>query len=304
MDRLTFGNFLTRAMAGDDTVPATILNRINAALRGRGIDPKDAEAQRWRDFFWRQVLDQTHRAIDDLIGRYNEMADWHREQAELARGRMREAADKLAEIDKFVTGADDILNEKERTGKFDRAKAVAMLKQRGIAVGPDEDDQSILNKLTEERRKALEQRREWSRRYDQANEDATRHDDLERENRRKAKELMEKRDAIRSGGYGPEEEALRLRQVANEYKLDVQQRAVEMERERKAAESPADQAPAVQKGIDDSQTQNEESDFLASVDDLTGKFAVAAAKAPQEEGLTHDAPHVRKLGTTGPAVSA
>jgi hypothetical protein len=78
---------------------------------------------------------------------------------------------------------------------------------------------------------------------DESSADADYHDEQERENRRKAQELIERRDAIRSGGYDPEEEAHRLKQVTGEYKTDVQRKAAELEALKSGA-SPDDDIKA------------------------------------------------------------
>src|SRR5690606_12650768 len=122
---------------------------------------------------------------------------WHREQAEAARARMTEAADRLVEIDEFLTGADEVFREKEGTGKLDRERAIELLRSRGVEVAPQEEDESLLAKLRKEEQKAQPEGARWSKRSEDANAARNNHEELERENRRKAEELVERRDAIR-----------------------------------------------------------------------------------------------------------
>lgn len=167
MDMQTFRNFLMRALCGDQDVPPSILTRVNEAAREHGSDAKKRDMEWWERYFWQQAIEEHLKAIDDLINRYNQMADWHHEQAEQARERMREAADKLNAIDEFVSGAEGIFKEKETTGKFDREKAIRLLKARGVNVDPNEDEGSLLLKLKEQEKKAREERSRWSKQYDE-----------------------------------------------------------------------------------------------------------------------------------------
>ncbi len=67
-----------------------------------------------------------------------------------------------------------------------------------------------------QKEKALRERTVWSDEYGSAEADAKRHTDLEEESRRKAQELVERRDAIRNGGLDAQEEEHRLREIAEE----------------------------------------------------------------------------------------
>lgn len=303
MDGRTFSNFLTRALAGDDSVPPAILGRMRAGLRRGGNDQEERDREWWQAYFWQEASKDRLRDIDDLIGRYNAMADWHHEQAELARGRMREAADKLAEIDQFMSESDEVVDKLDKTGKLDREAAIRMLKARGVDVDPNADDATLFAELQKQRDRADRERIEWRSRYEEANGDADYHDDQERENRKKAQELVERRDAIRNGGYNPKEEEQKLREVSDEYAADIRRKAFEMEK-RKIEEGQAQReiVNESQTEIDASQVNDEEAGFFASAKDLTGDFGKAVANVAKTTDQIP--PALRNLpAPTGPVSS-
>jgi hypothetical protein len=282
LDMPAFRNLLMRALTGDETIPSAILTRVTDILREQGSQAKQRDAGWWEDLFRRQLLRESLRAIDALISRYSEMADWHHGQAEEARARMTEAADKLTAIDEFISGADQALDDQR--GVFDREKAVRLLRSRGVSVDPKEDEEALRNRLLIEQKKAQDERRRWSGQYDEASADANYHDAQERENRKKAQELIERLDAIRKSGYGPQEEGRLLREVTEEYKPDVQRRAAQIERMQNGdAEQGSEIISVMQKGVDTSSVTSEEADFMAAADGLTSKFAAVAANVPQDK---------------------
>jgi hypothetical protein len=300
MDLNMFRNYWMRALAGDVDVPPAILMLVRQSRDGAN-NSKERSEQEW-ELLTQFAVAQRLREIDRLIDQYNQMADWHHEQAEKARAKMREAADKLTEIDEFVSGVDEVLREKEATGKFDREKAIELLKARGLVVDLNDDEKTLFTKLNNEQRKARAERSKWSQQYDDAKIDADYNDRMEREDREKARELVERRDAIRKHGYDAVEESRELTKVTDEYKPDVQRKAVEME---KAKSGNIDQTnemrTRVQKRLDTSQANDEEVDFLASADDLTATFAAVSAntvsKTVEPTVIARDAP------TPGPAPS-
>lgn len=232
MDGATYRNFLARALSGDESVPAAVLSRVRVTNGENGTENQKSARQSLQDFIWRRAIEQHLEEIDHLIAQYTAMADWHRDQAEAARGRMQEALDRIAEIGDFLTAADGILDKYERTGKLDRKETLEELRRRGVLVDPNCDDDQLLKILKDEMKRATEERAGLIQGFEKDEADAKRHENLERENRRKAEELVKRRDAIRTGGYDAEEETIRLQRLEEEYKPDVQQKALELERER------------------------------------------------------------------------
>jgi hypothetical protein len=277
MDMATFRNYLTRALEGDETVPASMLSVVQRGAP-EGTDGKKKDQEFWERVFWLNAIEERLKEIDRLIDHYNEMADWSHEQAEQARGRMREAGDKLAAIDEFVTGVNDVLGERERTGKLDREKAVELLKTRDVVVGPNSDDASLLFLLKQQRQTAQAERGAWSKQYEQSGAEATVYEQMEKENRAKAEELARKRDEIKKAGYDPQEEAARLKQVGDEYKLDVQYKAADIENIKASPLNPSDPATADDfRTAHTNQTKDQASDFEALASGMLKKeFATAA----------------------------
>ncbi len=95
-----------------------MLQRVNAALQGGETDLEKRDRRWWQEFFLREAIAQSLRAIDGLIDKYNTMADWHHEQAEKAHARMEQASQKLEAIGEFIDGANELFREKDK-GKFD-----------------------------------------------------------------------------------------------------------------------------------------------------------------------------------------
>jgi hypothetical protein len=304
LDWQTFRNFVVRALAGDESVPPAISARVNSAAHGGESKLEEKDRSWWQAFLWQQMIQESLRQIDGLIGKYNAMAEWHHEQAEKARARMQEAADKLEAIDEFIGDADDVFNTKGRTGKFDRDKAIKALKNRGVDVSANEDDESLLAKLTREKQKALRERTVWSEAYGSAEGDVKRHTDLEEENRRKAEELIQRRDAVKGGGYDPQEEARRLGEIAEEYEADVRRKAALIEKQRnEQSDAGPDLKETSIEAAKELQSQDEESEFLTSLARLTPQFAAAAAnRAPTDPEPTP--PTLERPKPTGPGVSA
>ncbi len=277
MDLRTFESYLARALDGDEMVPPSIRVRVEAM---RGEDPDSAKRSRewWTELFWHQALEEQNRAIEGLIADYLDMAARHHEQAELARGRMRDAADHLAAIDRFVSDTNEVLRDKENTGRVDRERAIALLKARGVNVDPNDDDETLVYKLRREKGLALDEIPQWTKEYDHAAEEADYNDRMEAENLRKAQELIDRRKAVREGGYTPDEELRMLRELTNEYKADVQMKAAALEHK-----VPNDKAQPDERGgygqaarVEVSgQAQSEVSDFEALTGGLTGTFNTA-----------------------------
>ena len=282
MDLQTFRNYVTRALSGDESVPGSVLELVGGVRRGvgaAGAQP-DGEGEWFHDFVWRQAIEESLKAINGLIDRYNEMADWDYAQSVKARERMGEAVDKLDEIDEFTSGADDVLKGYKDTGKIDRAKAIALLKQRGVTVDANEDDKSLLARLQKERELALSEKARWNKQYDDANADANFYDAQEKENRRKAEELARQRDAVIQSGASPEEQAQKLRALEDKASIDVTLKAAAMEPPAKSGQSAA-QDEATKEAwshSQDAQAGSEVSDFEALAGSLTSKFAASAAK--------------------------
>ena len=304
MDGATYRNFLARALSGDESVPAAVLSRVRVTNGENGTENQKTARQSLQDFIWRRVIDQRLDEIDHLIAQYNAMADWHRDQAEAARGRMQGALDKMAEIGEFISGVNEILKEREGTGKLDREKAAQFLRTRGIDIDPDMDEAALVAALTAEKNKAIEEHGLWGNRFEDADTEAKRHGELERENRRKAEELVERRDTIRTGGYKAEEEALRLKRLEDEYIWDVRNKANKIEEKKAEAnvtEAGTSVAAPTTKTTEGSQDQNEEADFLASSNALTGTFnEVAANRSP--ETPEPDEPRPGGTAPSGPAM--
>ena len=228
---------------------------------------------------WRQAIEESLKAINGLIDRYNEMADWHHAQAEKARERMGEALDKIHEIDEFTSGVDDLLKENEKTGKLNREKAIALLQKRGVTFDPNEDDEVLKYKLTQEKERARLERAEWNKQYADSNDDATFHDTQEKENGRKAEELARERDAAMQNGASPEA-ADKLRALEDKASLDVRLKAAAMEPPTKSGQSAAqdDVTKEAWNHSQDAQTGSEVSDFEALAGSLTSEFTASAAK--------------------------
>jgi hypothetical protein len=203
---------------------------VQAGSREANAQGKKKDQEWWEQWTWLQALDQQRRYIDELINRYNEMADWHHEQAEIARRNMREAGDKLAAIDDFLSGAKDVLERYERTGKVDREKAMELLRARGVAVDPTTNDARLALLLAKQQAAARRERAAWSKQYEQSKTEATTQEEMELECRKKAEELVQKRDDIRNHGYDAGEESLRLKQVTEEYERSVQDQAADIEK--------------------------------------------------------------------------
>lgn len=281
IDWQTFKNFVVRALNGDDTVPSAMTTLVNAALAKGETSLERRERDWWRDFLLRKAIEDQLREIDGLIDQYNKMADWHHGEAAKARGRMQEATDRLGEIDEFVTGVNEVFED----GRFDRKKVIALLKSRGVEVDPNADEAVLEKHLREEQLKALRERSQWSKQYDDAKADAGYHETEEAANRRKAQELVQKRDAIRGGGYDPEEEARHLKKVSEEYKLDIQRKADELESRRQGAlqeNTIASTSLDAAKKSQSSQAESEVSEFEALAGTLTSKFDMAAANVSKE----------------------
>lgn len=306
MDLPTFRNFLMRALSGDETVPATFLVRLNRAVLQHGSESRRQGAEWWERVLWQQMVLERLREIDRLVERYNRMVDWHHGQAEKARARMQEATDRLGEIDAFVDGADEVLRNVERTGKLDRERAIELLRSRGIEVKGNEDEQTLIRKLMIDKQKATDEKRAWSTQYDRAKGEADYHDDMEEECKRKARELVEKRDAIRGGGHEPEEEERQLRQVSEEYKADIRIKAANIEKLRGMSDHEKAMKSTSQQGWEQSrekQSGTQVSDFEALAGELTGKFQQAAGAAPKDEpNVPPPVPH--KPADGGPSIRA
>ncbi len=287
VDMLTYRNFVMRALNGDEMVPSTMLFGQMATRSAKAPEQQERDRKAFQYLLWKQALDRQLEEIDRLIARYQEIADWHTAQASLARIRMNEAADKLEEIDTFVSGAINLLEEKQRTGKLDREAALELLRTRGIVLGSGIDDAELQVALVTESNNAAAEKSQWVRQYEDAEVETKRHETLERENRRKAEELIERRDAIRSGGYDPDDEVLLLQKVTEEYKMDIQIRADDIEQERQRLHQEQEGTKPVAafdvKALAQSQTQNEEADFLASLGNLKATFTAAATGASIEE---------------------
>jgi hypothetical protein len=285
MDMPTFRNWLIRALSGDQDIPPSMLTRVNGAVHEHGSDARKRDMEWWENVFWQLAIQENLRVIDGLINRYNEMADWHHEQAEKAREKMREATDKLEAINQFIAGVNEVL-DKKKDGKFDREKAIRLLKSRGVNVDPNEDDPTLKNRLAREQKIAQDEKPKWSRQYDNSKADADYHDTQEIEDRRKAEELIDRRDAIQQGGYGPGEKDRRLQQVTEEYKLDVQKKAAELEEQKNGLEQKQALDTTSQQSFNGSQTkqtQTEASDFEALAGALKGKFDTSAGKVVKED---------------------
>jgi len=283
-----FRNYWMRALSGDVDVPPAILMLVRQS-RDDANKSKERSEQEWEELFTQFAVAQRLREIDSLIDRYNQMADWHHEQAEKARAKMREAADKLTEIDEFVSGVDDILRAKEETGKFDREKAIALLRKRGVTVDEKEDDETLLNKIRKEKKLALDEKTNWSRQYDDSKADADYNDRMEQENRKKAQELVERREAIRKHGYDAADKERELTKVAEEYTIDVRHKAdkIEEEKQENNHEAANDAAAVGRTNSQSKDKKDKEADFLSSIDELAGKaksdFNASAANDPRQD---------------------
>jgi DNA repair exonuclease SbcCD ATPase subunit len=304
MDWPTFRNFVLRAQAGDETVPASVAARVNAAVLAGERNPAERDRRWWLEFWLRQALQESVRKLDDLIDRYRQIADWHREEAEKARERMRQAADRLADADAFITDVDDIFNARARAGRLDRDKALKALRGRGINFHPDVDEGVLLAELARQKEAALVERRQSVSEFESANGDATRHEESERENRRKAEELIGKRDAIRNSGCDADEELRRLNQAAEEYEADVRLKADEIEKEKLSAPARSDGDEALRSTVKSTKTQDEEADFLASLNNLSSTFASSAANVVTRPNHPGSADGPKPPVPAGPAFNA
>ena len=274
-----FRNWLIRAIDGDPAVPASIRLAVAAGSREAEAQGKSKDQEWWELFMWQYALNERLREIDQLVNRYNELADWHHAQAELARGKMREAGDELAAIDEFLTGAKDVLGGRERTGKLDREKAIELLRTRGVAVDPYTNDGQLAILIVKQQAAARSEREAWSKQYEQSKTEATNEEEMERECRKKAEELVQKRDEIRNHGYDAREETLRLRQVTEEYQRDIQRKAVDIEISR-SGDAFHDISTLEKNSIREArgnQSASEVDDFEAlAAGALSGEFAKAA----------------------------
>lgn len=283
VDMLTYRNFVVRALSGDDSVPSSFMLNTMATRSSKNPEQQERDRKAYQYLLWKQQIDQHLEEIERLAARYREMADWHTVQAALARTRMNAAADKLEEIDTFVTGVNSLLEDKERTGKLDREKALELLRFRGVPVAEKSDDAMLVVELAKEKAKALDERAQWLQAHQDAEADTTYHEALEQENRRKAEELIERRDAIRKGGYDPEDESRLLQEVTEEYRRDVQRKALRLEEERDPTQDALSRSASQrQEAMDHSraaQQTSEFSDFEALAASLSGDFNAAAAGA-------------------------
>jgi hypothetical protein len=291
-----FNNYVVRALHGDTGVPPSILALIKHGDGYAAINGEEGDADWWLHFAWERLIEQRLSEIAALIDGYHQMADAHHALAEKARARMREAADRLAALDDFEEGVDLVLAEKERTGRFDREAASRLLKSRGVEISPDAPESELAAELVKLRKEAREERLEWTRRFDGARAEASFHDAEELENRRRARELIERRDAILNGGIPPEEQERALRGLA-EYALDVQRSAVKIEQQRGSVGADELRA-AVEQQVEASQTKNEEAEFMAGADSLLAKFAVPTK--PEDPSLKP--PASNPAGPPGPGV--
>lgn len=282
MDMATFRNYLIRALDGDETVPASILTVVQRGASD-AAEAKKKDLEFWERVFWLNAIEERLREIDRLIDRYNEMADWSHRQAMLARDRMREAGDKLDAIDAFVNGANDVMREKEATGKFDREKAIELLKTRGVNIDPNASNANILALLLQQRESSKRERKRWSEQYEQSSADATVYEQMEKECKTKAEELIKKREEILGHGYSPDEEAQKLKELNKKYQTDVQKKAAEIE-SLKSPDKTKDAQAAVKTSFQELQSKqdgSEADDFEALASGvLTKEFAAAASSQP------------------------
>lgn len=266
------GNMAIAALMGDEVAARLLYGHFAGVHAGNVRDEKSQreKAEEFHAWMVRLAIQQQLREIDGLIDRYNQMADWHHEQAKKAREKMQAATDRLTAIGEFVDGVDEVLAEKERTGNFDREKAIRLLKSRGVEVDPNEDDEALLNRVRREKGKALDERLKWSTQYDDAKADDEYNTRMEKENREKAEELVKRRDDLRrqieNGDLGEDAGKQRLDQVTDEYKIDVQKKAAEIEGRRHGLGQANETDAAARKSFDAStstQTQSQVSDFEA-----------------------------------------
>lgn len=277
MDRQSFRNYLIRAIDGDQSVPPAILTLVSATLHGKADGEKERREQHWwEEFFWQRVLNDRLNRVQDLIDRCTQKADWHHDQAEQARGRMREATDKLQKIDEFVEGTNEALAEYKRTGTLDRERMRKLLKARGVDVDPNANDETLISLMRQEHQKTQQEKRYWSKQYETGSADAAEHDRQEREWRRQAEELKKQREAICSNINDPEEQARRLGALANNAEITSQRLMAEQEVAKGHAGVAQDIRDSRIKNFEGSQGKNEEADFLAAAEDLTAHFAAAA----------------------------
>jgi hypothetical protein len=189
---------------------------------------------------------------------------------------------------------------KESSGKFDREKAMRLLETRGV--------EAVRTKMTRPWRTSWRGRnsrlrkksRKWSNQYDQSKEEAGYNDRMEREDREKARELIEKRDAIKKDGFDAEDTANRLRDVAETYDLDVRRKAAELKNLEAFGQDEANdiRAPALE-AAKRSQSTNEEADFLASADSLRAMFKGASDKVVKNSA--ENSPESRRAPAMAPA---
>lgn len=277
MDMRTYRTNIARALSNPED-PAISPPFVSWAKKG--LDEKTDKQKKTEDFYnfiVRLAINDHLQKIDQLINQYSQMAAWHHEQARLAHETMQKSMDKIGTINDFLGGVNDILANKERSGVLDRPNAIKILKSRGIQIDDKISDEHLLAELKRQEKAAAAEQKKLSGEYDTAKTAGDYHDEMERENIQKAEELTRRRDAIRENMQDPAEEEKALKDLANEYSLDVHKKAAAIE----ARKNPdVDMDKQADTKFRQATVKNEEEDFLSSAADLTKEFTLAANKLP------------------------
>lgn len=228
-------------------------------------------------FLLHLAIEEHLRRIEEQIAEYNKMASWYHDQATRSREKMGAAEKKLTAINDFIEGVDGVIGDKERTGKFDREKAIELLRSRGISVEENESDGSLETRLRLQKKAANAERPALSDEYEHYKTETEHNEEMERENIRKAKELSQKRDEIKSSGMDEATQEKQLDQLSDQASLDIKNRAAKIEEEKNIA-PPLDIKKSENKSLETVTNKDEEDAFLATAGNLTKKFSAATAK--------------------------
>jgi len=238
LDWRAFHNYVVRALAGDEAVPAAVLAHVDTA-RDRGeTDLAKRDREWWWDFILRQSIVDALQSIDDGLGQLERMAAWYREQAAEMRREMEAIGRRMIERSEFIEEADAAIDGWGANGKLERAKTLEALRKRGVEADARMSDAQIVLLLRQEHQRALEEHARDSRSYGHLDAGQQEFESQARELEEKARAYRQERDEIiHDPDLTEEERARRLKNLQERIEEDVAYQAQEQERSQEAREA-------------------------------------------------------------------
>ncbi len=200
-------DFVRQAIDGDPVAAKRVLSTVagQAALKIT-LEQQEKKNHSLYQHLMQQLLAAQLKQIDDMIERYQKLAEWHAAQEQIFRDKMKDIEAQLEKIE----AQEDKIKALKDDPELDRAEAIRELKEAGLEVDENADDDTIRELLQHMIDDLEGQKRDLGDKHGQAQQKAEEHRMSKEEAQQMAREIIAFKKETQSLGLAAEEESRRL----------------------------------------------------------------------------------------------